>query len=57
MVAKLPSRAVGKIIGDIPTGNLVGAKEISWTALFIAQSISSLTEESYLVIIHTHDGS
>jgi acetoacetyl-CoA reductase len=49
MVAKLPSRILDKIKGDIPTGNLVDAKENACTALFIAQSMSSLTGETISV--------
>ncbi|MDA7771915.1 SDR family NAD(P)-dependent oxidoreductase [Pseudomonadales bacterium] len=49
MVSELPSRVLDKIKGDIPTGNLVDPKEIAFTALFIAQSMPSLTGETISV--------
>ena len=49
MVAELSSRVLDKIKGDIPTGSLVEAKEIAYTALFISQSMPSLTGETISV--------
>lgn len=49
MVAKMPSSVLDRIKSDIPTGNLVEAQEIAHTALFIVQSMPSLTGETISV--------